>query len=104
MSQNDPMPSSELEKLIEIARENLSQRLSISVSEINLIDAQEVVWSDSSLGCPDPSLMYMQVLIPGYLIRLQALGLEFEFHTNKTNAVIYCSNPSPPLPDTLQSE
>jgi hypothetical protein len=87
-----------MQNLIEKAKEDLAQRLSISSHQINLVEATEVVWPNSSLGCPQPSMMYTQVLTPGYLIRFQALTSEFEYHTNKDNLVIYCENPSPPLP------
>lgn len=61
----------------------------------------ELVWPDSSLGCPNRSSMYTQVLTPGYLIRLQALERIFEYHTDKNSLVIYCENPSPLPLDTL---
>lgn len=104
MPQNNPTPSFELDKLIEMSKMDLSQRLSIPVSEIKLVSAQDVVWSDSSLGCPNPSVMYLQVLTPGYLIRLEALGQEFEFHTDKNGQIIQCDNPSPPLPGIYQDQ
>ena len=91
-----------LQNLIAKAMEDLAIRLSIAADEIKLKEATEVTWPDSSLGCPSPSSMYIQVLTPGYLIRLEALNREFEYHTNKGSLVIYCESPSPPLPDTLQ--
>ncbi|HSG43454.1 MAG TPA: hypothetical protein VLA72_09900 [Anaerolineales bacterium] len=103
-SQNQSTPSPEVENLIEQAKENLAHQLSISITDINLIEAQEVVWSDSSLGCPNPSVMYLQVLTPGYLIRLQALGKQFEFHADQRGTLINCPNPSPPLPGGVQTE
>ena len=93
-----------LESLIEMARKDLGQQFSIPTTDITLVEAQEVIWPDSSLGCPNPSVMYLQVLTPGYLIRFRALDQEFEFHADKANTVIYCPNPSPPLPGGVQSE
>ena len=88
-----------IESLIEKAKEDLAQQLSISTSQINLLEAQAVVWPDSSLGCPQPGMMYSQVLTPGYLILLGANNKDYEYHAGKGSDVIYCENPSPPVPD-----
>ena len=94
----------ELQKLITTATEDLAKRFSITSDQIQLQEALEVTWPDSSLGCPNPSSMYMQVLTPGYLIRLQAAGGIFEYHTDKRGALVYCENPSPLPLDALPKE
>lgn len=93
-----PSISPGLEGLIEKAKEHLAHRLSISTMQISLVESMEVEWSDSSLGCPQPGMYYLQVITPGYLIRFQALDKVFEFHTDKGNQIIYCDNPSAPIP------
>lgn len=102
-----PMPNlsdPDFQKLLQTATEDLVKRLSVSADQIEFKDATEVVWPDSSLGCPNPSSMYMQVLTPGYLIRLQTPDKIFEYHTNKKGSVIYCENPSPLPLDSLPKE
>lgn len=99
-----PMLSPTLQKLITTATEDLAKRFSITSDQIQLQEALEMTWPDSSLGCPNPSSMYMQVLTPGYLIRLQAPGGIFEYHTDKRGAVVYCENPSPLPLDSLPKE
>lgn len=89
--------TSNLQQLIERAREDLAQRLSVSVTQINLVEATEVVWSDSSLGCPRPGLLYMDVLSPGYLILLIVNGKNYEYHASKGSDIFYCENPTPPV-------
>ena len=91
-----PTPSG-LEGLIEQAKTDLAQRLSISVTQISLVDATEVEWSDSSLGCPQPGMAYLQVITPGYRIRLKANAIVYEYHSNKDTYVIYCENRIPPI-------
>ena len=99
-----PLPTSSnssLQNLIENAKEDLAQRLSISTTQISLIEAVEVEWSDSSLGCPQPDMAYLQVITPGYRILLEASGTQYEYHSNKDIYVIYCENQnliSPPKP------
>jgi hypothetical protein len=86
-----------LQNLIDKAKEDLSQRLSISTARINIIEAKEVTWSNSSLGCPQPGMLYAEVLTPGYLIRLNANGQDYEYHAGKGSAIFYCENPLPPV-------
>jgi hypothetical protein len=87
-----------MESLIEMAKKDLAQRLSISVGEISLVEAKPVVWPDSSLGCPQPGMMYAEVLTPGFLIVLSANDQEYEYHAGKNSDIFYCENPTPPVP------
>jgi hypothetical protein len=86
-----------LQGLIETAKEDLAQRLSISVTQINVVQAIEVEWSDASLDCPQPGMDYIQVLTPGYRILLEAGGQEYEYHSNRDTYVVYCQDPIPPI-------
>lgn len=89
-----------LQSLIEKAKEDLAQRFSISLSQIDLVQATEVIWPDSSLGCPQKGMAYAEVLTPGYLIILSDGNMEYEYHASKGTEVIYCVNPTPPVPGT----
>ena len=92
-----PIPPT-LQALVEKAKEDLAQRLSIPIAQIDLVEAAGVVWSNASLGCPQPGMMYADVLTPGYLIRLNAKGLTYEYHAGKNSDPFLCENPIPPVP------
>ncbi|MGD8402485.1 MAG: hypothetical protein PVJ21_02415 [Anaerolineales bacterium] len=94
-----PIPSG-LQGLIDKAKEELSQRLSIELTEISLTKAEEVVWSNASLGCPQPGMVYAEVLTPGYLILLEVNNMVYEYHASRGTEVIYCENPMPPVEGT----
>jgi hypothetical protein len=85
------------ERLIEIAQEDLVQRLSIPTTQINLVEITEAEWSDSSLDCPQPGMEYLQVITPGYRILLEANGIQYEYHSNRDAYVVYCENRVPPF-------
>lgn len=98
MFPNLPTPSgSGPENLLEKAREDLAQRLGVSTSQIMLVEVTEVEWSDSSLGCPQPEMSYLQVITPGYRILLEANGIQYEYHSNRGAYVVYCENTDPPV-------
>jgi hypothetical protein len=89
-----------LQSLIDTAISDLAQRLSIPAPQIKLVETSPVTWPDSSLGCPQPGMVYAQVLTPGYLILLEADGKIYEYHANRDTYVSFCENPSPPVPGT----
>ena len=89
-----------LQNFISQAQEDLAVRLGVDASEITLVEAIPVNWRDSSLGCPQPDMMYMQVITPGYLIRLDVGGAIYEYHADKRSTVLYCENPQSPAPSS----
>ena len=93
MNPSLPTPSaSGLEGLIEKAKEDLAQRLSISLDQISLVEATGVVWSDSSLGCPLPRMTYAQVQTAGFLLQLEASEQVYSYHADMDNTVILCES------------
>ncbi len=94
-----PSSPSRLETLIEMVKADLAQRLSLTAEQINVVDSVEVEWSDSSLDCPQPDLLYTQVITPGFRIVLEVNGQQYEYHSNRDAYFVYCENPGvPPIP------
>ena len=96
LTSQTPNPSG-LTNITKKAKDDLAHRLSISTEQINVLEARDVIWSDSSLGCPQAGMVYAQVLTPGYLIRLEYNDQQYEYHAGKSLEVIYCENPTPPF-------
>ena len=92
-----------VQDLIDKALADLSERLSIPASEITLLDATPVVWSDSSLGCPQPGMAYIQVPEDGLLIRLQVGDQIYTYHSGGVRDPFLCEqiykDPPPPKID-----
>jgi len=95
-----PAATSGLESLIAQAKEDLAQRLALSVAEIKLVKAEAVVWPDASLGCPQPGMEYLQVPEDGALIVLQVEGTLYEYHNGGSRGLFLCEriykDPNPP--------
>lgn len=82
MSQHEPVVSN--------AVAQLADTLSCDAQAVNVVSVDEVEWSDSSLGCPKPGMMYMQVITPGYRVTLEHDGQRYTFHTDRSHRVIRC--------------
>jgi len=87
-----------IQNLIATATDDLAKRISIPKDQIQTKEATEVVWPNSSLGCPQPGMVYAEVLTPGYLILLNANNQDYEYHAGKNSEAFYCENPTPPVP------
>ncbi len=86
-----PIPG-EAESVVQQARDDLAQRLGIDdAAKIAVVAVEAVDWPDTSLGCPEPGMMYAQVITPGYKILLSHEEEIFVYHSNKENRVVYCS-------------
>jgi len=90
---------------VRLAREDLAARLGLAVASeaIRLISVEPVEWSDASLGCTQPGMMYAEVITPGYMVVLEARGEEYRYHTDLERLVVLCeargaSGVGPPQP------
>ena len=96
-----PTPgTSGMEGLIEMAKKDLAQRLFVSVDEISLVEAKPVVWPNSSLGCPQPGMAYLQIPEDGALIVLQVAETLYEYHNGGNRGLFLCErNIKEPTPN-----
>jgi hypothetical protein len=84
-------PGSSAEQRVAQARAHLAQKLGLDPAQISVFSVAEVVWPDSSLGCPQPEVAYLPVLTPGFQILLEAGGTVYTFHTDEGGQVVLCS-------------
>ncbi|MBB5840335.1 hypothetical protein [Kribbella italica] len=75
------------------AKSDLAERAGVTVDEITLVSSEEVTWPDSSLGCPQPGMMYAQVLTSGSRIILSAGGRTYEYHSGGQRPPFLCETP-----------
>lgn len=64
------------------ARADLAARLNLPPEQVKVIAAEPREWADSCLGMGSPAEICMTVITPGYLVRLNADGLEYVYHTD----------------------
>jgi hypothetical protein len=78
----------EAEAAVQAARDDLRSRAG-SAEEAQVRLVEQVDWPDSSLGCPQPDMMYAQVITPGYRVVLALGDQEYVYHTS-TGRAVYC--------------
>ena len=85
-----------VDQLVEKAVADLTERLSLERSAIEVLGFEQVSWPDASLGCPQPGMQYRQVPVDGYRILLGAQGREYAYHGDGRRGPFYCARPAPP--------
>ena len=78
------------EDIAALVIEDLSLRLAIPIDEIKIQSVEEVQWSNSGMGCPDPNLDYLAVIVPGYIIVLITVKHDYSYHTDQVGQFILC--------------
>jgi hypothetical protein len=96
----DP-PAAALNNVIREALADAASRTGLAGTDLVVERAEAVTWSDGSLGCPRPGVMYTQALVPGYRIVIRAGGQELSYHANRKGYWTYCNTPS--VPDDASS-
>lgn len=81
-----------LQSLIEKAKGNLAQQLSISATQIKLVKVLQTVWLDSSLECPQAGAKHIQEQTEGFLISLEGNGKIYEYHTDSIEQIVLCNS------------
>jgi hypothetical protein len=84
-------------QLVKHAKEDLASRLSLDLDQISLVEAKSVFWRDASLGCPQPGMVYAQVITPGFRITLEAKGQIYDYHADKSRYVFLCETKETPI-------
>ena len=83
-------PPAEAKRVVELAIDDLIQKTGVELKAVRLVSVEAVQWSDASLGCPKPDMVYAQVITPGFLVVLEAMGDEYEYHTDVGRFVVPC--------------
>ncbi len=80
------------EEVVKLAKADLAKRMGIDKEGIVVVRVDSVDWPDTSLGCPEPGMMYAQVVTPGYKILLSYAGEIYEYHSDKGDRIVYCQS------------
>jgi hypothetical protein len=68
----------------------IAEDLGVPSETVKVISMEPRNWPDSSLGCPQPDMLYAQVVTPGYLVVVDVSGERIEYHTDERGTVVRC--------------
>jgi hypothetical protein len=75
---------------------DLSTRTGKDASAATVTTAESVTWPDGSLGCPEPGMMYTQIVTPGYHVVLELDGTSYDYRVaGDGNVVRLCEDLGP---------
>lgn len=70
-----------------------ARRFEVAESAVVLSAAEQVTWSDGSLGCPQPGMSYTQALVPGFRLVASTSAGRMLYHTDSRGQVVTCAQP-----------
>ena len=99
----DPLPEQTVGKIpralqpfADAAASDLAERLGVDLAAITVATAENVVWPDAALGCPQPGMAYAQVQVEGSRAVLIHGNVTYFYHGGE-------GNPGPFLCENLES-
>jgi hypothetical protein len=75
----------------------------VAPEQLVIVRAEPAAWNDSSLGCPEPGIIYTQALVNGYWVVIGAAGKNYDFRVDGRGNFRLCAlgqgrPPSPVAP------
>lgn len=80
----------ELDAIIASMVADLAEGRAIDVQQIRIATVEEVTWSDGSLGCPQPGMVYGQVVTDGMRVVLEADGVFYDYRSDGIHDPVLC--------------
>ena len=68
---------------MDAALRDAATQAGVPATDLRVVQVEATEWSDSSLGCPSPGAMYLQVITPGFRILIAGGGKQFEYHSDQ---------------------
>jgi len=83
------------EAVIALARGDLAARHKVAAADVEVSAVEAKEWPDTSLGHPQPGMMYAQVITPGFRVVLRVAGRSYVYHTDRRRVVLVGEVKSP---------
>lgn len=79
--------------ILDALRADLARRAGVPPATIRVVSARAMAWNDSSLGCPQPGHGYLQAIVDGYHVLLEAGGRTYDYRTGSHGTFVLCEHP-----------
>jgi len=92
-SETAPVPGAD-SPVVVAAIDDLASRLGVEAEAVEVLDVQEVTWSDGSKGCAKKGMSYTMSMIDGSRITLEVDGTTYEYHSGGSGPPFLCERPT----------
>lgn len=76
------------DEAVQLAKQTVQDKLKGKRDPLSVSSVQAMDWSDSSLGCPKPGMMYAQMIVPGFKVVIQSGDAFYPVHVGGGHAVL----------------
>jgi hypothetical protein len=95
-AENAPITGEVPIDLLALVKKDLMERTGTAPEAVLVIQDQEIVWNDGSLGCAQPGVFYTQTQVNGYWIILEAEGVRYDYRAAASGYFFLCEGRIPP--------
>jgi hypothetical protein len=78
--------------LFELVLSDLLARTGGAREAVAVLKAEQVIWSDGSMGCAQPGMMYTQAMVDGYQVIFTLAGEEYDYHMSAAGVFVLCES------------
>lgn len=79
-------------ELVDRVVADAADRSGADTAALEVIRSEAVVWSDGSLGCPQPDTTYTQALVEGFHIVVMTPDGELDYRTSGSDVFVLCES------------
>jgi hypothetical protein len=99
-AQHYSAPTNGEQAALDLAKETLAKDIDLTGLDVSSQSIEAREWPSSAIGCPEPGVYYLDVIVPGYLVTLTVDGKAYNVHVGGGRAVV-CDPISPELADKV---
>lgn len=96
----NPVPTSVMNRILD----EVAELSGMARQDIELERAQEATWGDTSLGCPQPNVNYLQRVVSGFWVVLHAGKQEFDYRVDHNMRLHRCTGATRQAPIQYPSD
>lgn len=75
------------------AQQWLADSLSVALEGVEIVETEQVEWTDSCLGLGQPNESCLQAVTPGWRVILEISGQQYEVRTDRSGSSIRLATP-----------
>ena len=64
----------------------------VDPDSVTLVSVKPMTWTDGSLGCPKPGVMYTQAVVPGFRVIVRAGDRKLDYRVGRSDTAKRCDS------------